>query len=108
MRKNKLEKHLICEPDETEPGFYLGCYVRCRENEKSGAINLVELQDGAHSSEQGVADAYELHKQLGFLQEGQYVMVRIEPLPALQPDINREAVKSCQKMLGSVRRRKNR
>jgi hypothetical protein len=104
MRKNPLGKYLILELDETENGFYLGRYVRCRENPKSGAMHIVELKDGVHSDEQGVADAYELHKRLGFIGEGQYVMITVSPLPTVKPQINEEAANACQEMLAFARK----
>ncbi len=106
MRQTALKKFLIVEIDETENGFYLGHYVRCRENKNSGAMHIVELKDGVHSDKQGVADAYELHKRLGFIREGQYVMVEISPLPELKPQINEEAVESCQKMMAFAGKKK--
>lgn len=54
----------------------------------------VDLIDGEHSDEEGVAKAAKLHRRI-FDEKRPMVMVEIHDLPDLDPEINEESADIC-------------
>lgn len=64
-----------------------------------GPGRQLEIVDGAHSDEEGVARAVKLHRRIftdGFTLG---VMVEVHPLPNLDPAINEDAADACREMV---------
>ena len=62
----------------------------------------IVLKDGPHSSEEGAQKAYYLYKCLGFKKDCGYSIAKVEMLPVSEEtqNVNEEAVRQCNAMLG--------
>ena len=78
-------------------------YLARREPPGMG-LNVI---DGAHSDEEGVARAAKLHARIfsNKAGEGPAVMVEVFPVPDLDPPINEDAADACREMVRDAERK---
>jgi hypothetical protein len=65
-------------------------------DDESGVV--VDLLDGPHSDEEGVAKAAKLFRTI-FNDPGPWKMVEIHPLPKGDPPTNEDAAQTCREIL---------